>query len=55
MGFDLLQQLSTIRRTVNAQGRTETWYNTLPSYATLHLVYRLDVKPKRRGIGENNQ
>ena len=47
-GFDLLHQISTIRRTVNAQGRTETWYNTIPSYATLHIVYRLDLKPKKK-------
>lgn len=47
-GFDLLHQISTIRRTVNAQGRIETWYNTMPSYATLHIVYRLDVKPKKK-------
>lgn len=47
-GFDLLHQISTVRRTVNAQGRTETWYNTIPSYATLHIVYRLDIKPKKK-------
>ena len=47
-GFDILHQISNVRRTVNAQGRTETWYNTIPSYATLHIVYRLDVKPKKK-------
>ena len=47
-GFDLLHQISTVRRTVNAQGRTETWYNTIPSYATLHIVYRLDIKSKKK-------
>lgn len=48
-GFDILHQISTVRRTVNAQGRTETWYNTIPSYAILSVVYRLDVKPKKKG------
>ena len=48
VGFDILQQLSNIRRTVNAQGRTETWYNTTPAYASLHLTYRFDMKPKKR-------
>lgn len=47
VGFDLLHQLSSVRREVNEQGYTETWYNTVPSYATLHLVYRLDIKPKK--------
>lgn len=46
-GFDLLQQISSIRRTVNAQGWTETRYNTKPSYAMLTIFYRLDVKPKK--------
>ena len=48
VGFDILGQLSNIRRTVNAQGRTETWYNTTPAYASLHLTYRFDMKPKKR-------
>ena len=25
---------------------TETWYNTIPSYVMLHLIYRLNVLPK---------
>lgn len=47
VGFDILGQISSVRHVVNAQGRTETWYNTMPSYATLHIVYRLDIKPKK--------
>lgn len=31
----------------NENRDTETWYNTIPSYATLHIVYRLDIKPKK--------
>ena len=49
-GFDLLGQLSTIRRTLNGQGRTETWYNTIPRYAMLHAIYRLNVLPKKSRI-----
>lgn len=47
-GFDILGQLSNVRRTLNAQGRVETWYNTVPRYAMLRLIYRLNVQPKRR-------
>ena len=47
-GFDLLGQLSTIRHTLNGQGRTETWYNTIPRYAMLHAIYRLNVKPRKK-------
>lgn len=48
IGFDMLHELSNVRREINAQGHTETRYNTLPSYALLSLVYRLDVKPKKK-------
>ena len=47
-GFDILGQLSTMRRTLNAQGRTETWYNTVPRYAMLHVAYRLNREPKKK-------
>lgn len=48
IGFDLLHQLPNTQRTVNAQGRTETRYNTVSSYALLTLTYRLDIKPKKK-------
>ncbi len=47
-GFDILHQLPNTQRQVNAQGRTETRYNTVNSYALLSLTYRLDIKPKRK-------
>lgn len=47
-GFDLLGQLSGVTRTVNAQGRTETYTNVLPRYALLHVVYRLNKQPKKK-------
>jgi hypothetical protein len=45
-GFDILGQLSNVRLTINSQGRTETRYNTLPRYAMLHAIYRLNIHPK---------
>lgn len=48
IGFDLLGQLPTVKQVVNAQGRTETRYNSQPSYALLTLAYRLDIKPRKR-------
>lgn len=45
-GFDLLGKLSNVRKVINAQGRTETWYNTVPRYAMLHIMYKLHFKPK---------
>ncbi|MBO4800544.1 MAG: outer membrane beta-barrel protein [Bacteroidaceae bacterium] len=47
-GFDILGQLSNVTRTLNAQGRTETYTNIMPRYALLHVVYRLNKKPKNR-------
>ena len=47
VAFDILHELKTVQRTVNDQGYTETWYNTIPSYITLHAVYRINVKPKK--------
>ena len=44
--FDLFGQLSNVRRTINAQGRTETWSNVTPQYAMLHILYRLNKKKK---------
>jgi hypothetical protein len=45
-GFDMLGQLSNVRHSINAQGRTETFYNVIPSYGLFHVVWRLNKKPK---------
>ena len=45
--FDLLGQLSCTQYEVNALGRTETWYRSLPRYLMLHLVYHWNRNPKR--------
>ena len=46
--FDLLHQLSNTQYTVNAQGRTETWYRSLPHYVMAHLVYHWNKDPKKK-------
>lgn len=45
--YDILHQLSSTTYEVNAQGRTETWYRTLPNYVMLHIVYRWSKNPKK--------
>lgn len=45
--FDILHQLSSTQYTVNAQGRTETWYRSLPHYVMAHLVYHWNKNPKK--------
>ena len=45
--FDLLHQLSTKRYSVNAQGRTETWYNSVPRYVMASLAFTLNKGKKK--------
>ena len=46
-GCDLLHQRSNVRRTIGVTGRTEMWYNTIPSYVTLHLLLRVNSNSKK--------
>lgn len=46
-GFDLLGNLSNVRRYINAQGRSETFVNVIPSYGLLHIIWRLNKQPKK--------
>ena len=41
--YDILQQLSTYSRSVNAMQRSDTQYNTINSYVMLHIIYRLSL------------
>lgn len=46
---DLLGQLSNVENVVNAQGRTERWYNSVPRYALLHVCYKFNTMSKKKG------
>ncbi len=45
--FDLLHQLSAKQYSINAQGRTETWYNCIPRYVMLSASYKFSKSPKK--------
>lgn len=45
--FDIFHGLSNVTKYINAQGLTETWYNSLPSYAMLHVSYKFSKKPRK--------
>lgn len=45
-GFDILGNLSNVRRSINAQGRTETYYNVISRYAMLHAQYTFTPRKK---------
>ena len=47
-GYDLLGQVSNLRYSVNAQGRTETWTNAMRRYAMLTVSYRFSQKPNKK-------
>ena len=47
-GHDILRRQSSVRHTMNEQGRTETWYKTVPSYFILHLIYQFKKAPVKR-------
>lgn len=49
-GFDLLGNCSQARRTFNTQtlGYTETFYDFMPSYGVIRLIYRLNKQPKKK-------
>ena len=46
-GYDLLGQVSNLKYRINAQGRTETWTNSLRRYVLFSVSYRFSQKPKR--------
>lgn len=46
--FDIFHGLNHVTKFINAQGVTETWHNSLPSYAVLQIVYKLSKQPQRK-------
>lgn len=52
--YDLLQQQSNFSRMVSASQRNDTWYNSINSYAMIHVVYRFNLfggRNARQGQG----
>ena len=41
--YDILQQQSTVSRTITAMQRSDTEYNAITSYAMFHVIYRLNL------------
>jgi hypothetical protein len=46
--FDILHELSNKRYSVDAQGRTETLYNSIPNYMMLSIAYRFNKPIKNK-------
>lgn len=45
--FDILGNLSNVRRSIDAFGRTEVWHHVTPRYVMLHMAYRFNKQPKK--------
>jgi hypothetical protein len=35
---------------MNEQGRTETWYNSVPRYLMFSLAWKFNVNPKKKTV-----
>jgi hypothetical protein len=51
-GYDLLAQRSNITRIIDAQGRTETYTNSLPRYVLFHFIYRFTKLPQKNSVAK---
>lgn len=47
-GFDILGQLNSTTFTLNSQGRTESWSNSIPRYLMLRCSYKFRLGAKRK-------
>lgn len=50
IAFDLFHQLSNTKYEMNEQGRTETWYNSVPHYLMFSLAWKFNVNPKKKTL-----
>ena len=41
--YDILHNLSSVSRTIDALKRSDTSYNTINSYAMLHVIYNVNL------------
>lgn len=56
--YDILQNQSNFSRAINAYNRTDTWYNSINSYAMLKVTYRINAfggKEARRAQREGGK
>ena len=55
--YDILNEMSNFSRSINAMRRSDTSYNSINSYAMLHVVYRMNLfgsREARRGMRGRN-
>lgn len=47
-GFDILNDVKNVQHSLSAMGHSETWYNSVNRYIMLHVIYRLNIQPKKK-------
>ena len=47
-GYDMLHQLKNIKYYTTGNGIIAVWTKSIPSYAMLHLQYKLNIMPKKK-------
>lgn len=47
VAYDILGHISSTHYTLNSQGRTETWSNSIPRYLMLHAAYHFTMGAKK--------
>jgi len=52
--YDILQQQSTISRTLSATQRTDSWTNAINSYFMVHAIYKLNIFAGGKDKGEKD-
>jgi hypothetical protein len=56
--YDILNQKSSFSRAIDANSRRDTWYNSINSYAMLHVIFRFNAfggKEARQQMREGNR
>lgn len=53
--YDILKRQSNFSRSINAMQRSDTWYNSVNSYAMLHVIYKLNMFGGKNARNQNKQ
>lgn len=53
--YDILQRQSNFSRTINAMQRSDTQYNSINSYAMLHVIYRINLFGGKQARGNREE
>jgi hypothetical protein len=47
-GYDILHKLSQTQYSITSNGTMAIWNNSIPRYFMAHLIYKINVMPKKK-------